>query len=99
MTSSVVGKHDQHQSRAGSPAQKRAGKLLHRLAARGEEVGVVLELLGELAGAVMAEPFALCRAGGALDHFERVAAPGYDVEAWSADRLISTDSLVHLRGG
>ncbi len=37
----------------------------------------------------MAEPFALCRAGGTLDHFERIAAPGYDVEAWSADGLIA----------
>lgn len=67
--------------------------------ALGEEVGVVLELLGELAGAVMAEPFALCRAGGALDHLECVAAPGHDVEARSADGPISADSLVHLSGG
>lgn len=99
MTRSVVGKHDQRQRRASSPAQKLAGKFLHRLAARREEVSVILELLGELAGAVMTEPFALCRAGGALDHFEHVAAQGHDVVARYADGFISADPLVHLSGG
>ncbi|MNG17662.1 hypothetical protein D3C84_1016630 [compost metagenome] len=64
-----------------------------------EEFGVVFELLCEPAGIVMTKQLTLCRTGGALNHFEGIAAARYNGKARCLIRFFAAYVLVHLGSG
>lgn len=61
--------------------------------------GVIFELLGKLAGVVVAKALTLGFSGGTFDDLERVVASGNDGEAERLNRLVDAGHLPEFGGG